>query len=279
MEIEKVAAFASGDQGGNPAGVVVAPEFPNDDEMLKIASDLGFSETVFAQLQSDGAYRVRYFSPLLEVPFCGHATIALGYILHEKQGADQFRLILNDSEISVSIDDSADGSVVSLVSPPTKSTSISGKIISEALDLFGYTRSQLDTKIEPAHIHAGADHLLIALGSRQDLAAMEYSFEEGRAFMQLHDYVTIMLVWRENDQLFHVRNAFASGGMLEDPATGAAAAAFSGYLRDIRWPHGNKLKLVQGVDLGIPCIIHTEFGDQLGSPIKLSGRIRALEEA
>lgn len=278
MEIVKVAAFASGDQGGNPAGVVVIPEFPPDDEMLKIAADVGFSETVFAQRQADGAYRVRYFSPSSEVPFCGHATIALGSVLFTKEAANEFRLVLNESEISVSIDENADGTVVSLASPPTKSMGVSGKLISEALDLFGYARSQLDTKIEPAHIHAGADHLLIALSHRKDLAAMQYSLGEGRAFMQAQGFVTIMLVWRENDQVFHVRNAFPVGNIIEDPATGAAAAALSGYLRDIRWPHGNRLKLIQGVDMGVPCIIHAEFDDEPGSPITVSGSIRVLND-
>ncbi|WP_242630999.1 PhzF family phenazine biosynthesis protein, partial [Klebsiella quasipneumoniae] len=42
----------------------------------------------------------------------------------------------------------------------------------------------------------------------------------------------------EGEQIFHTRNPFAYGGVYEDPATGAASAAFAGYLRDINWPHG-----------------------------------------
>ena len=56
--------------------------------------------------------------------------------------------------------------------------------------------------------------------------------EACRTFMIEHNFVTVMLVWRESDRLFCVRNSFASSGIFEDPATGVAAAAFAGYLRD-----------------------------------------------
>ena len=55
--------------------------------MLKIAADLGYSETAFATPREDGDYDVRYFSPEAEVPFCGHATIATGVALAERDGA------------------------------------------------------------------------------------------------------------------------------------------------------------------------------------------------
>jgi predicted PhzF superfamily epimerase YddE/YHI9 len=54
--------------------------------------------------------------------------------------------------------------------------------------------------------------------------------------------VTISLLWNESDEVFHSRNAFASGGVYEDPATGAAAAALAGYLRDIGWQGKSNLR-------------------------------------
>ena len=101
-----------------------------------------------------------------------------------------------------------------------------------ALDVFGYTDAQINTIIPPARIHAGADHLLSSLKSRSDLAQMRYDMEACRTFMIEHNFVTVMLVWQESDRLFCVRNAFVSSGIFEDPATGVAAAAFAGYLRD-----------------------------------------------
>lgn len=56
--------------------------------------------------------------------------------------------------------------------------------------------------------------------------------------MRRHGLVTIMLLHVEDEQTFVARNAFAPGGVLEDSATGAAAAAVAGYLRDQGWSHG-----------------------------------------
>ena len=85
MNVLKLAAFSQNGQGGNPAGVAFCDEMPSDAEMMKVAKEVGYSETAFLvkRPQGDG-WRVRYFAPELEVPFCGHATIALGAALGER---------------------------------------------------------------------------------------------------------------------------------------------------------------------------------------------------
>src|SRR3712207_41782 len=76
-EILRRAAFTDDPSGGNPAAVVLDASTLTDDEMLRIAADVGYSETAFLTATDDeGTYDVRYFSPLAEVPFCGHATVA-----------------------------------------------------------------------------------------------------------------------------------------------------------------------------------------------------------
>ncbi|KGF66865.1 PhzF family phenazine biosynthesis protein, partial [Hoeflea sp. BAL378] len=129
----------------------------------------------------------------------------------------------------------------------------------------------------PAEIHAGADHLVLALKHRDDLAAMAYDLDAGRTLMREHGLVTIMLVHVKSDRQFEVRNAFASGGVLEDPATGAAAAAFAGYLRDLGWPHGNRIRIVQGEDMGARSLIEAEFTDEKGGSIRISGATRRID--
>ncbi|MFS2018356.1 PhzF family phenazine biosynthesis protein, partial [Massilia sp. CT11-108] len=71
--ILRIAAFSDGDAGGNPAGVWIGESLPPADEMQRLAHAVGYSETAFAEPQGKG-WRVRYFSPASEVPFCGHAT-------------------------------------------------------------------------------------------------------------------------------------------------------------------------------------------------------------
>lgn len=74
MDVLRIAAFADGGSGGNPAGVVIADELPVSTKMQRIAADVGFSETVFSAKMGN-ALRVRYFSPAAEVPFCGHEIV------------------------------------------------------------------------------------------------------------------------------------------------------------------------------------------------------------
>ncbi|EIJ8981394.1 TPA: PhzF family phenazine biosynthesis protein [Citrobacter freundii] len=66
------------------------------------------------------------------------------------------------------------------------------------------------------------------------------------------------------------------GGVYEDPATGAASAAFAGYLRDINWPHGGSIDLIQGEDMGMRSLIRAEIADELGSSIRVSGQARLM---
>ncbi len=277
MNVQKLSAFSDGNQGGNPAGVVISTELPDRADMQKIAADVGFSETAFAAPEGKG-WKVRYFSPETEVPFCGHATIALGAALALENGNGVFALSLSEANITVEGRKNRDVVSAALQSPPTKSASVSTELKAEALALFGYSEADLDERIPVGHANAGADFLIIGLNSREKLASMSYDLEEGKKFMHRHGFITICLVYAEHDQLFHTRNPFASGGVYEDPATGAATAAFSGYLRDITWPHRNKIAIIQGEDMGMRSLIEAEIPNEVGSSIRVSGTARSMQD-
>lgn len=276
MNIQRISAFSDSQQGGNPAGVVIADALPSRELMQQIAADVGYSETVFASPQKDREWTARYFSPESEVPFCGHATIALGAALAERFGAGTHKLHLSETSITVEGEAIGDLFSAALQSPPTSNEPVGQDMLNAALELFGQASDDLDERYAAARLHAGADHLLLALKDRQQLAHMTYDLAEGRAFMNANRLVTIMLVWAENDRLFHVRNAFASGGVLEDPATGAAAAAFAGYLRDKGLLTAGDINLVQGEDMGLRSLLKASFSDEVGSSIRISGTARTM---
>ena len=220
---------------------------------------------------------MRYFSPESEVPFCGHATIALGAALARCFGDGRYELVLNAATISV--EGRVEGARVaaSLQSPPTRSSPAPAALVDAALALFGYTRADLDERIPPALAHGGADHLVLALNSRAALARMAYELDAGRRLMNEHGLVTVVFAWAETPQLFHTRNPFASGGVLEDPATGAGTAAFAGYLRDIGWPHGGRIEVVQGEDMGMRSRLSADIGLDAGGSIRVSGTARMMQ--
>ena len=86
-DILRYAAFSTDPAGGNPAGVVLDAASLAEPEMLAIATQIGYPETAFlTERRGSREYQVRYFSPIIEVPFCGHATVATAVALAHRDG-------------------------------------------------------------------------------------------------------------------------------------------------------------------------------------------------
>ena len=275
MNVQRIAAFSDGSNGGNPAGVVLCDALPDAVAMQAVAAVVGYSETVFAAPAED-CWRVRYFAPKIEVDFCGHATIALGAALVLRQGDGTFPLQLNNVRISVEGRRLGTTLTAALQSPPTSSYPAKNELIAEALALFGLPVEALDPRIPPAIAHAGADHLVLALSSRASLGAMRYDLDAGRRLALRDGIGTFSLIHAETPQRFHARNPFPIGGVYEDPATGAAAAALAGYLRDLYWPHEGMIEIIQGEDMGMPSRLWAEITHEPSASIRVSGEARLM---
>jgi PhzF family phenazine biosynthesis protein len=275
MDVQRIAAFSNGSNGGNPAGVVLCAQLPDAAEMQRVAADVGYSETAFASPQDD-EWRVRYFAPEVDVDFCGHATIALGAALALRHGDGTFPLQLNHARITVQGCREGDVLSAALQSPPTRSSPAGSALLAEALALFNIPADALDPRIPPSVAHAGADHLVLALRDRDLLSTMRYDLDAGRAFALRESIGTFSLIQAEGLQRFHARNPFPIGGVYEDPATGAAAAALAGYLRDLGWPHGGVIEIIQGEDMGVPSRLCAKITGEPGASIRVSGDARLI---
>ncbi|PKV48554.1 PhzF family phenazine biosynthesis protein [Aquimarina sp. MAR_2010_214] len=275
-KIQKIAAFSHNNKGGNPAGVVIADRMPKEEEMFNIAKEVGYSETAFLHPKADG-WRIRYFSPEIEVDFCGHATIATGAGLGQSHGEGTYKLFLNNGEISVAVKKTSENDFeITLQSPETWSKPAPQNVIDDVLDLFNLPASALHKDFPIRYAFAGAKHLILVVNDRKTLADMNYEFEKTKALMLKEGLVTISLLWLGADNVFHSRNAFASGGVYEDPATGAAAAALAGYLRDINWKGNNKFEIIQGEDMQSPSRLIVEYTPVIGASVKISGNARNI---
>ena len=273
--VQKLAAFSDGAWGGNPAGVWIGPHLPPTDEMQRIAAEVGYSETAFASPIELG-WRVRYFAPAMEVPFCGHATIALGHALARHTGQTDFSLQLNDAQIEVSVDGKDDEQRVTLLSPETWAGDLDLAALQAGMDLFGLSQSDLHPQLRPALGSSGENQLYLFLHDREVLARMQYDFELGRQVMDAHGWMTVNLIVPESEQLFHARVAFAPGGVVEDPATGAAAAGLAEVLRYQNWPHCGAFSVHQGDDMGMPSRLSVQLSSARGSSVHVSGTVRRL---
>ncbi|GLZ38457.1 PhzF family phenazine biosynthesis isomerase [Actinokineospora sp. NBRC 105648] len=271
MEILRYTAFSADPAGGNPAGVVLDATGVPDAELLAAAAEVGYSESAFLVPRPDGDLDVRYFSPLAEVPFCGHATIAASIAYATAHGAGPLRLRTRAGLVEVSTSETEGGIyTATLVSVPPKTKPLDA--LADLLAALGWSATDLDPALPPRVAYAGAWHPIIAAGSRERLADLDYDFPVLQELMAAQDWTTIQLVYRESDTVIHSRNPFPPGGVVEDPATGAAAAALGGYLRELGLVESPAaLTIHQGDDMGRPGVITVTIPSDPGSGIHVSG--------
>ncbi|MFD8454517.1 PhzF family phenazine biosynthesis protein [Streptomyces coelicoflavus] len=253
-------AFSSTPDGGNPAGVVLDASGMDDAEMLAVAAGLGYSESAFLTAPPEDlggeegrAYSIRYFSPKAEVPFCGHATVAAAVALAERIGPGELVFATRAGTVPVTVSEEGGAVRATLTSVAPHVEEVTDADLGEALAALDWPAADLDPAFPPRIAFAGARHLVLGAATRARLAELAYDFARLEALMHRLDLTTVQLVWRESDTVFHVRDPFPVGGVVEDPATGAAAAAFGAYARDLGLvPADAVLTLHQGEDLGRP---------------------------
>lgn len=241
VEVLRYTAFSRDPEGGNPAGVVLDAAGLDEAAMLGIAAELGYSETAFLTDPPEGldggregrAFTVRYFSPKVEVPFCGHATVATAVALAERIGPGELVFATRAGTVPVSVTVEAGVPRATLTSVEPHVEGIAAADLAEALAALDWPEADLDPEFPPRIAYAGARHLVLGAGTRARLADLAYDFARLEAVMRRLDLVTVQLVYRAGPVEFHVRDPFPVGGVVEDPATGAAAAAFGAYAREV----------------------------------------------
>lgn len=265
VEVLRYSAFTTDPAGGNPAGVVLDAEGLDDARMLAVAAEVGYSETAFITAHDAAArrYRLRFFSPRAEVAFCGHATIATAVALAARTGTGELLFDTPVGEIRVGTS-LVDGLVrATLTSVPAHSRPADDTAqVEPVLRALRWTRADLDDSLPPHIAFGGNDHLVLGVQSRAQLAALDYDFDALHDIMRHHGWTTVHLVHRAApDRLdFHARDPFPVGGVVEDPATGAAAAAFGGYLRALGLvTEPQRVHIRQGEDMGRPSDLYVDL--------------------
>src|SRR3954447_5746475 len=270
----RYSAFTDTPAGGNPAGVVLDGRDMADARLLELAAEIGYSETAFLTPRAGGReYDVRYFSAEAEVPFCGHATIATAVALAERDGTGDLVFHIAAGPVAIRTGrDEAGAIVASLTSVAAETFGVEAAGLEAARALVGWSPAELDAALPPRIAYAGARHLILGAGSRERLGDLDYDFDGLKALMLRLELTTVDLVWREREDVFHARNPFPVGGVVEDPATGAAAAAFGAYLRElgIVSPPA-RVTILQGDDMGRPSRLTVDIASDRPE-ISVSGR-------
>ena len=229
--VQRWAAFSSDPRGGNPAGVVLGADALDDDRMQRIAAEIGYAETAFVTGAGRGR-GIRYFSPIAEVPFCGHATVAAAVALAETDGDGVFAFATPVGEVAITTRTDSSGRSASFTSVEPYVEPLADDVLEAVLALIGAQLADLDPAHPPRLVFAGNRHPLVVLDAADLFDAFTFDPVAARALMDAEGWPATIIVLRDlGDGHWDARNIFPVGTLVEDPATGAAAAATGAYLR------------------------------------------------
>ena len=240
-KVLRYAAFTDDPAGGNPAGIVLDASALDHAAMQAIATEVDYSETAFVTGRDGDLRTVRYFSPISEVPFCGHATIATAVAIAEREGPGIVRFATPVGEISIETRDDGNGLRAAFTSPDTDLAHFPEFALDALLELIGVDRVHLDERYPPRIATAGGRHPVIVIADANVFD--DFRFDPGamRAFIDAQGWpLTIAVLHRVSDAAdgalhFEARNIFPVGRITEDPPTAAICADSARCIRRRAW--------------------------------------------
>jgi PhzF family phenazine biosynthesis protein len=203
---------------GNPAGVCITDKQLPDSFMLKIAQELGLSETAFIQAtDKTNAWTIRYFSPRMEIPLCGHATLAAARIVLDKTSSDEVVFTTLES-----------------VRLPVRRT---GDALTMEFPIYGIHPAEVPPELLAA---LGIDRIVNSAFNKEtqilmieidDCTTLKILRPDFPALVQSHDAINGVLVTAaaDDDFDFHSRYFWPWSGTNEDPVTGGTHTFLAPY--------------------------------------------------
>lgn len=201
---------------GNPAGVCLLKQALSDSEMQSIAAELNLSETAFLS-QDDHHWKIRYFSPKMEISLCGHATLASARVLVEKFTPETIDFVTGQG-LNLKVTPQADALIMEF---PRYST-CNAEIPKGMLEALGINEAINSVFNEETQI------LMIEIESTHKLKQLSPDFN---ALLQTHDSLHGVLVTAKGTDGydFHSRYFWPWSGSNEDPVTGATHTFMAPY--------------------------------------------------
>jgi PhzF family phenazine biosynthesis protein len=207
-----VDAFTEKPFKGNPAAVCLINTGLNDRLYQSIATEINLSETAFAEKIGESEYRLRWFTPVFEMPLCGHATLATAHILFTKY-AEKSPISFHTKSGVLKVNNTPEG--IRLTFPVFPSTSAEPP--AELLQALG-VKSPLDSVYEKS---MGA--YLLLLEDEKAIESVEPNFEALNRVCKKQGLIGAIVTTRGSEKFDFVSRVFAPGaGVNEDPVTGLA---------------------------------------------------------
>ncbi len=281
--------------GGNPLAVFLDPGELSAAGMQKIAREMNLSETVFVSRTrtSPRDWRVRFFTPAIELPFAGHPTLgtAVALVLEGmvecRAGAATFTLHEPVGPVPVTVTRDEAGGLKAVFSAPSLPEFGPADVSLERLaDMLGLAAVDvLSSRWRPRSVSCGVPFYIVAVRSLDAIRRVRLRRDLWESTLADHWAPHLYVVTPEVERpgsAIHARMFPPAMGVDEDPATGGAAAALSGFLTEAeamsdgprRW------RIEQGFELGRPSVIELEADVEHGAvrAIRLGGSVVSMGE-
>jgi len=217
LKIYQIDAFTNEVFKGNYAAVVILQEDLDESTMQNIAIENNLSETAFILKISDDTYTIRWFSPICEIDFCGHATLASSFVIFENNNIDT--IYFNTLKVGKLEIQKQEDNYIKMIFPNTKPTIIKDipKVFAKALS------------IQPKEVLQNNQAYYLIYKNEQDIYDINLDLE---ALKQLKPYdIAISAESKKYD--FITRYFWPANGGDEDPVTGSIHTALAPYWKDI----------------------------------------------
>jgi trans-2,3-dihydro-3-hydroxyanthranilate isomerase len=276
LRYQLVDVFTGERFGGNPLAVFTNGRGLETAIMQRIAKELNLSETVFVLPPDDPAndYKMRIFTPAIELPMAGHPTIGTAFVLAREHlvaiSAENPSIRLEEQVgvIPVEFAFQDDGRLLVTMEqpPPTFGPEFAERaVIAEMLSLDVSALDDLPLQV----VSCGVPFLFIPVKTLDDMCAVKVRADvwekavKGHA--EQHLFAFTRQVEREGSTV-HSRMFAPAMGITEDPATGAASGPLGCYLVKHGLVSGNPAVIVseQGIEMGRPSFIHIQIDHKDG---------------
>jgi len=284
MKVKKVNAFTKTVHGGNPAGVVLQSSHMTENQMKLISKILHVSETAYVYPSNVADYKVRFFSPTVEVDLCGHATIAAFFTMaKEKNLPVRKEKTTVDQETNAGIfpvdvhftKDDVDKVMMTQKTPLLKGIHIDRKQIAKSLNI---EEADINKNLPNQIVSTGLFTLPICIKSFDTLKNIIPDSELIKQIcttIRVGSFHVFTFETLEDTSVYHARNFPPLYGINEDPVTGTANGAVCSYLIKNKIITQNNLICEQGDVIGRPGRVFVEIND---STVKVGGKACFVEE-
>jgi len=210
--IYQVDAFTTRRFAGNPAAVMLLPHFLDDAVLLALAAENNLAETAF--LVPDGEdYRLRWFTPAVEVPLCGHATLASAAVVMERLEPERRRVVFHSKSGPLAVSRTETGYVLDFPARPSE-TIPAPPGLAEALG------------VDPVEVVVNVFNYMALLESEKAVRALAPDMP---AIARMDRPGVIVTALGDETYDFVSRYFAPAKGIPEDPVTGAAHCMLAPY--------------------------------------------------